>query len=715
VDLGSVGVAGQSYIAAPGFYIVQGSGEDIWGSSDAGHYMYFETSGDATFTVLVEGFESADSWAKAGIMYRDNLSASSSHYSLFTTNSNGLANQYRTCAACESQHWGEYRQFSAIWLRVTKVGNVLRSYYRSTGAEYYTPFGAVVSITRISSNGYYIGVAVTSRSNSGVATLEVSNIQLTRTCSSDSITQLQCEQASNCESGLVTGGCYSMGEAPSWERMEHFSNILDVGSTVTRFGCQETWIEPSNNALDQTTNKFICDREGLLGEPTGIIIKPSHYRLSIAEGLRVYAHNDCPECDPVSFIIEGRPDSASEWFQISQGDLPWKSATTFPRNSIMGLDIDDSLAYTEVFFYDQESETPDVLNEYMEYKITWTATRNPAQLLLQFAEIEVFGLLDDEPALPTLEYTGDYVGSVAEGTTDVSLAGGSGSGQMAVDGDTNKFSMYRDSATATPGVRIAPLHGRMSVATGLRLYSSNNNHGADPVKYRIEGRGMPGAILRTRQSDECLDLSDYTLALSSDCGSRNYNLRFHFNELGEFRAKSIPGYCLDPRYGMNSNVQRNYFIPCFSDSHGPDHEYASYHKFTYDSSERFESVYYNNRCIDYDANSGWVGMKNCNSGVNQKFYVSEGTLDGTDVDWTTIEEDDLPWISQYDRNPVGIGISSTYENGDTDKNYREVKFFDNTTPYYEYKISFPELKNPESLELQFAEVELPGLLLPEGW
>jgi len=334
---------------------------------------------------------------------------------------------------------------------------------------------------------------------------------------------------------------------------------------------------------------------------------------------------------------------------------------------------------------------------------------------LQFAEIEVFGLLGDEPALPTLGYTGDYVGSVTEGTTDVSLAGGSGSGQMAVDGDTNKFSMYRDSATATPGVRIAPLHGRMSVATGLRLYSSNNNHGADPVKYRIEGRGMPGAIIRTRESDECLDLSEYTLVLSSGCGSRNYNLRFHFNELGEIRQPAMPGYCLDPRYGMDSNVQANYFIPCFSDSHGPDHEYASYHKFTYDSSERFESVYYNNRCIDYDANSGLVGMENCNSGNNQKFYVSEGTLDGTDVDWTTIEEDDLPWISQYDRNPVGIGIASTYEHGDTDKNYRQVKFFDNTTPYYEYKISFPELKNPESLELQFAEVELPGLLLPEGW
>lgn len=183
---------------------------------DRFHYMYLETSGDATFTVLIEDFASAATWAKGGIMFRGSLSNNSPHYSLFKTRSAGLANQYRTCGGCYTYHYGTASYYSSVWLRVTKVGNVLRSYYKPTWASYWSSYGAVISMNGISSNGYYLGVAVTSRSSTRVSTLRVSNIQLTRTCLSETITQLQCDQASNCESGQVSGTCYNEGEVPSW-------------------------------------------------------------------------------------------------------------------------------------------------------------------------------------------------------------------------------------------------------------------------------------------------------------------------------------------------------------------------------------------------------------------------------------------------------------------------------------------------------------------
>jgi hypothetical protein len=145
------------------------------------------------------------------------------------------------------------------------------------------------------SSGYYVGVAVTAIK--GVATFRVSNIQLTRTCSSQNITLQQCDQASNCESGPATGSCYDIGEVPPWEFMESVANIFDTGSSVTSFGCNNS--NTSNYALDKSTNKFVCDRTNLLNEPAGLVIKPFHKRLSIAEGLRVYANNDCSQCDPV--------------------------------------------------------------------------------------------------------------------------------------------------------------------------------------------------------------------------------------------------------------------------------------------------------------------------------------------------------------------------------------------------------------------------------
>lgn len=119
-------------------------------------------------------------------------------------------------------------------------------------------------------------------------------------------------------------------------------------------------------------------------------------------------------------------------------------------------------------------DDPTTLNEYFEYKITWTATRGrstsqqsrrlapsnskttttttsttPALLSsLQFAEIEVPGLLGDKSPMPTLDYDGEYVPSIISGFGgfSIEILGGFSNGfsdEMAFDGTTTKFSMYR--------------------------------------------------------------------------------------------------------------------------------------------------------------------------------------------------------------------------------------------------------------------------------
>jgi hypothetical protein len=68
-DIGYVGFSGESYEALGGVYYVQGSGADIWSSSDAFHYMFFETSGDSAFTMLIENFSTNHAWSKVGVSY----------------------------------------------------------------------------------------------------------------------------------------------------------------------------------------------------------------------------------------------------------------------------------------------------------------------------------------------------------------------------------------------------------------------------------------------------------------------------------------------------------------------------------------------------------------------------------------------------------------------------------------------------------------------
>jgi hypothetical protein len=155
--------------------------------------MYLETSGDLNFTVLIEGIQASSNLAKVGIMFRSSVSPNSSHYSLFHTKGNETAQQHRPCTGCNTTHYGTQQSYSSVWLRVVKAGNVFKALYKPSylakSAPWY-PFGNLLTLNAIPSNIFFVGVALSS--NTGVATSHISNIQLTRTCSSKTITQLQC-------------------------------------------------------------------------------------------------------------------------------------------------------------------------------------------------------------------------------------------------------------------------------------------------------------------------------------------------------------------------------------------------------------------------------------------------------------------------------------------------------------------------------------------
>ena len=94
-DIGSVGQAG-SATYLNGSFTVKGSGSDIWNTADAFHFVYQPWTGDGEIIAQVESVQNTDVWAKAGVMIRETLSASSKHAMMVVTPGSGVSFQRRT-------------------------------------------------------------------------------------------------------------------------------------------------------------------------------------------------------------------------------------------------------------------------------------------------------------------------------------------------------------------------------------------------------------------------------------------------------------------------------------------------------------------------------------------------------------------------------------------------------------------------------------------
>jgi hypothetical protein len=88
-DLGVVGLAGRH--AQIGNQLeIYGSGADIWGSADAGYFVYMPIEGDVEMIAQVMEVEHSHPWAKAGIMIRATLSQLSPQVMLAATPRQGV-------------------------------------------------------------------------------------------------------------------------------------------------------------------------------------------------------------------------------------------------------------------------------------------------------------------------------------------------------------------------------------------------------------------------------------------------------------------------------------------------------------------------------------------------------------------------------------------------------------------------------------------------
>ncbi|MBF4484961.1 family 16 glycosylhydrolase [Flavobacterium sp. CSZ] len=164
-DLGDVNPAGEATHAS-GTFTIKGSGTDIWESSDQFQFVNQSITGDAEIIAKVNSLTNTNTYAKAGVMFRETLTPSSKHAMTDITAAAGVEFLSRdTVSGITTAQTATGT--APKWLRVTRAGNVFTSYTSDNGSTW-TQLGTPRTI--VMANTIYVGMAVTSHANGTLAT-----------------------------------------------------------------------------------------------------------------------------------------------------------------------------------------------------------------------------------------------------------------------------------------------------------------------------------------------------------------------------------------------------------------------------------------------------------------------------------------------------------------------------------------------------------------
>jgi hypothetical protein len=154
-DIGAVAVGGSCAYEVddeivPDF-VIEGSGSDIWGTSDEFSGAGYPAYGDFSFTARVLGVENVNAWTKVGIMIRDwngetpafeEGDGRHASFLVTPTTAKGTAFQRRATSGGSSVHTSGPVTTAPIWLRLVRSGDVIRAYYRKEAVDAWTLVGA---------------------------------------------------------------------------------------------------------------------------------------------------------------------------------------------------------------------------------------------------------------------------------------------------------------------------------------------------------------------------------------------------------------------------------------------------------------------------------------------------------------------------------------------------------------------------------------------
>ena len=173
-DVGAVGVLGSAN-STNGIFTVSGAGNGtIVTSADAFHFVYQPLAGDGTIVARVVSVQGSSA-TQVGVMIRETLNPGANHVYLFNYSSSLLMTE-RTSTGSSSTYQSVGTATPPNWLKLARSGNVF-TMYGSTNGTSWTQLGASQTVTM--AQNVYVGLAVSNRNTSSLATATFDNVSLT--------------------------------------------------------------------------------------------------------------------------------------------------------------------------------------------------------------------------------------------------------------------------------------------------------------------------------------------------------------------------------------------------------------------------------------------------------------------------------------------------------------------------------------------------------
>src|SRR2546427_5320046 len=171
-DIGAVGLAGSDNYAN-GTFTVAGAGQGtFFTSADGFHFVYQSLTGDGTIVARVMSLQG--SAAQAGIMVRETLNAGANHVYVFDYSS-AIYMTERTSTGASSSYQSLGSGALPYWIKLARSGNVFTMYSSADGVNW-LQLGTSQTVSM--AQNAYVGLAVSSRTTSSLATANFDNVSI---------------------------------------------------------------------------------------------------------------------------------------------------------------------------------------------------------------------------------------------------------------------------------------------------------------------------------------------------------------------------------------------------------------------------------------------------------------------------------------------------------------------------------------------------------